>query len=93
MPLMIVGLGILVKNATATSQLILMFSSASGMVAHVLLGHADFEYAVFLAIGAFVGGLIGARLSLEIKENKLRLIIIAVILAAAAKLILDALGI
>ena len=92
-PLMIVGLGILVKNATATSQLILMFSSASGMVAHVLLGHADFEYAVFLAIGAFVGGLIGARLSLEIKENKLRLIIIAVILAAAAKLILDALGI
>ena len=48
---------------------------------------------VFLAIGAFVGGLIGARLSLEIKENRLRLIIIAVILAAAAKLILDALGI
>ena len=92
-PLMIVGLGILVKNATATSQLILMFSSASGLITHVLLGHADFEYAVFLAIGAFVGGLIGARLSLEIKENKLRLIIIAVILAAAAKLILDALGI
>ena len=92
-PLMIVGLGILVKNATATSQLILMFSSASGLITHVLLGHADFEYAVFLAIGAFVGGLIGARLSLEIKENKLCLIIIAVILAAAAKLILDALGI
>ena len=70
-----------------------MFSSATGLITHVLLGHADFEYAVFLAIGAFVGGLIGARLSLEIKENKLRLIIIAVILAAAAKLILDALGI
>ena len=58
-----------------------------------MLFRSDFEYAVFLAIGAFVGGLIGARLSLEIKENKLRLIIIAVILAAAAKLILDALGI
>jgi uncharacterized membrane protein YfcA len=92
-PLMIIGLGLLVKNATATSQLILMFSSASGMITHTLLGHADFEYALLLSIGAFVGGLLGARLSLEIKENRLRILIIAVIMAAAIKLILDAVGI
>lgn len=92
-PLMILGLGLLIKNATATSQLILMFSSVSGMIAHTLLGHADFEYALLLSIGAFAGGLLGARLSLDIKENRLRLLIVAVIMAAAIKLILDAVGI
>lgn len=92
-PLMIIGLGLLIKNATATSQLILMFSSASGMITHTVLGHADFEYALLLSIGAFAGGLLGARLSLEIKENRLRLLIVAVIMAAAIKLILDAMGI
>lgn len=92
-PLMMIGLGLLVKNATATSQLILMFSSASGMIAHTILGHADFEYALLLSIGAFAGGLLGARLSLEIKENRLRLLIVAVILIAAIKLILDSMGI
>lgn len=92
-PLMMIGLGLLVKNATATSQLILMFSSASGMIAHTILGHVDFEYALLLSIGAFAGGLLGARLSLEIKENRLRLLIVAVILIAAIKLILDSMGI
>ncbi len=92
-PLMMIGLGLLVKNATATSQLILMFSSASGMITHTILGHADFEYALLLSIGAFAGGLLGARLSLEIKENRLRLLIVVVILIAAIKLILDSMGI
>lgn len=92
-PLMIIGMGFLVKTATATSQLILMFSSASGMITHTLLGHADFVYAGLLAAGAFGGGLIGARLSVEIKENRLRILVIAVLLIAAIKLILDALEI
>jgi hypothetical protein len=92
-PLMIIGLGLAVKNATATSQLILMFSSAFGMITHALLGHANFEYAALLSIGAFAGGLVGARLSLEIKENKIRLLIMVAILAAAVKLFLDAFGI
>ena len=86
-------MGLLVKNATATSQLILMFSSASGMLTHAFLGHADYDYALLLSIGAFAGGLVGARLSLEIKENWLRILIITAILVAAIKLILDALGI
>lgn len=92
-PLLIIGMGLLVKNATATSQLILMFSSASGMLTHAFLGHADYDYALLLSIGAFAGGLVGARLSLEIKENWLRILIITAILVAAIKLILDALGI
>lgn len=89
-PLMILGIGVLVKNATATSQLILMFSSASGMIAHSILGHADFSYALFLAIGAFGGGLLGAKLSVDLKENSIRILICAAMLAAAVKLFIDA---
>ncbi len=92
-PLMIVGLGLLIKNATATSQLILLFSSASGMLAHAFLGHADFDYALLLSAGAFGGGLVGARLSLDIKENSIRILISVVIIAAAIKLLLDGTGI
>ncbi len=91
-PLMIIGLGLLVKTATATSQLILMFSSASGMISHLLLGHSDFDYAFLLAVGAFVGGLVGARLSVELKENSIRFLICAVIVAAAIKLFIDGFG-
>ncbi|MFM7796681.1 MAG: sulfite exporter TauE/SafE family protein, partial [Candidatus Nitrosotenuis sp.] len=92
-PLMIIGLGIAVKNATATSQLVLLFSSASGMAVHALLGHANYEYAFLMSIGSIMGGLVGARLSVEIKETRLRLLIIIVILIAAIKLFLDAFGI
>jgi len=91
-PLMIIGLGLLVKTATATSQLILMFSSASGMISHLLLGHSDFDYVFLLSVGAFVGGLVGARLSVELKENSIRILICAVIVAAAIKLFIDGAG-
>jgi uncharacterized membrane protein YfcA len=91
-PLMIIGLGLLVKTATATSQLILMFSSVSGMIAHLLLGHSDFDYAFLLSIGAFVGGLVGARLSVDLKENSIRILICAVIAIAAIKLFMDGFG-
>ncbi|HSA98982.1 MAG TPA: sulfite exporter TauE/SafE family protein [Candidatus Nitrosotenuis sp.] len=90
-PLMILGIGISVKHATATSQLILMFSSASGMIAHSMLGHADFSYALLLGVGAFGGGLVGARLSVDLKENSIKIMICVAMLAAATKLFLDAL--
>ena len=46
-----------------------------------------------LSIGAFAGGILGARLSLDIKENKLKIIVIIVLVAAAIKLIIDSTGI
>lgn len=91
-PLMIMGLGMLVKNATATSQMILMFSSFSGMVSHAFLGHADLQYALFLSVGAFGGGLLGAKLSIDIKENSIRMLISAAMVMVAVKLFLDAFG-
>ena len=88
-PLMVVGIGMAMKRAAPTSQLILLFASLSGVITHSLLGHPDFLQAGFLAIGSFIGGMVGARLSLDIKERYLQILISAVILIAAAKLFFD----
>ena len=88
-PLMVAGMGIAMKRAAPTSQLILLFASLSGVITHSLLGHPDFTQAGFLAIGSFIGGLVGARLSIDIKERYLKILVSVVILIAAAKLFYD----
>ena len=88
-PLMVVGLGMTMKRAAPTSQLVLLFSSFSGVLVHSFLGHPDFMHAGFLAVGSFAGGLFGARLSLEIKERYLQILVSVVLLVAATKLFFD----
>ena len=92
-PLMVVVLGLSMKRAAPTSQFILMFTCFSGLIVHSILGHPDYYQALLLSIGAFAGGILGARLSLEIKEKKLKIIVIIVLIAAAIKLIIDSTGI
>ena len=88
-PLMVVVMGMAMKKAAPTSQFVLLFASFSGIVVHSILGHPDFLQAGLLAIGSFGGGLVGARLSLEIKERFLQILVSVVIIAAATKLFFD----
>ena len=88
-PLMVVAMGMSMKNAAPTSQFILLFVSFSGLITHSILGHPDFYQSLLLAIGAFFGGLLGARLSLEVKERNLKILISVVVIAAAVKLFYD----
>jgi uncharacterized membrane protein YfcA len=92
-PLMVIAIGLSMKMAAPTSQFILLFASASGMIAHALLGHPDFYQALFLSIGAFAGGLVGSRLSLRVEEKKLRIIVTVVLVITAIKLFADSLRI
>ena len=89
-PLMVVAMGLGMKNAAPTSQFILLFVSFSGIIVHSLLGHPDFIQSGLLAAGAFAGGLVGARLSLDIKERNLQILVSVVIVGAAIKLFIDA---
>ena len=91
-PLMVIVIGLTMKLAAPTSQFILLFVSASGMITHAFLGHPDFYQALFLAAGAFVGGLVGSKLSLEIEEKKLKIIVSVAMIAAAIKLFIDSAG-
>lgn len=88
-PLMVVAMGMMMKRAAPTSQFVLLFASFSGIVAHSLLGHPDFIQGGLLALGAFMGGLVGARVSLEIKERSLQILVVVVIISAAIKLFYD----
>ena len=88
-PLMVAGMGMVMKKAAPTSQLILLFSSFSGVIVHSILGHPDFLQAGFLAIGSFIGGLVGARLSIDIKDRYLQILVSVVILIVATKLFFD----
>jgi len=92
-PLMVVAMGLSMKNAAPTSQFILLFASGSALVTHTILGHPDFYQALLLATGAFVGGLVGAKLSLEIKENSLKILISIVMVVVAIKMFIDSLEI
>lgn len=88
-PLMVIIVGLSMKLAAPTSQFILLFVSASGMITHAFLGHPDFYQALLLAAGAFGGGLLGSRLSLEVGEKKLKIVVSAVMIVAAIKLFID----
>ena len=89
----LIGVGISMRKAAPTSQLVLIFASLSGLIVHSLLGHPDFTQAMLLSIGAFAGGLLGARLSLDIKEVKLKILVTIVLMAAAVKLVIDSMGV
>ena len=91
-PLMVAGMGMTMKKAAPTSQMILLFASFSGVVVHSLLGHPDFLQSGLLAFGSFIGGLVGAKLSLDIKERYLQILVSLVILIASAKLFFDSLS-
>ena len=88
-PLMVVGMGVSMKKAAPTSQLILLFASLSGIIVHSILGHPDFIQSGFLAIGSFFGGLVGAKLSLSVKERNLKILISVVLLITSGKLFFD----
>ena len=62
------------------------------LMVHSIFGHPDFLQAGLLAIGSFIGGLVGARLSLDVKERYLQILVTVVILIAAGKLFLDSLS-
>ena len=88
-PLLIAVIGFMVKKAVATSLLILLFASSSGVITHSLLGHPEFLQASLLAAGAFFGGMVGARITLKINEKILRIMIPTALTSAAIKMFWD----
>lgn len=88
-PLMVGVMGLGMRRAAPTSQFVLLFASFSGMVTHSALGHPDFYQALLLTAGASGGGLLGARLSLDMRERGLRILVSVVMAAVAARLFVD----
>lgn len=89
-PVMVALLGMSVHNSAPTSQFILLITSTVGMVTHIALGHPDYLLAAILVAGAFLGAQLGAKLSLTIKENLLRILLSIGLIGVAVKFIMDA---
>ncbi len=90
-PLMVVLLGMSMHVSAPTSQFIFLISSVAGLASHAVLGHPDYLQASILAVGAFAGAQLGAKISLFIKEKLLQRLVSIALFAVAARFIADVL--
>jgi uncharacterized membrane protein YfcA len=87
-PLMHLGMGVPLRIATATSNLMIGITGASGALIYVMQGGIDPYVAGPTAIGVFLGASAGSRLSHRIDVRVLRLLFVAVLLYSAAQMLL-----
>ena len=89
MPFLLVAFSFNMNKATAVSQFALAIISISGIIIHSLLGTPELIYGILLALGAFAGGMTGARLAVRIQDKNLRIFGFIVIISAGLYLIFD----
>ena len=90
-PAMNLVLGIPIHVAVATSSFMIIFTTLSGISAHIFLGNVLFEIAVFTIIGAIIGAQIGPRIATKIKKEALRKIVGVILIIAALRMLISVL--
>jgi len=83
-------LGLPIHFAAASSTFIIFFTSLSGAVVHIILGHILPWLAAVFAAGGFFGAQIGSRLAIRIPADSLRKIIAGMFILIAVGTILKA---
>ena len=91
-PLMHVGMGVPLRVATATSNLMIGITAAASAVIYLLRDEVDPYVVGPVAIGVFVGASIGSRAAHRIELRILNLLFVAVLLWTALQMLLKALG-
>jgi uncharacterized membrane protein YfcA len=87
-PLMHVAMGVPLRVATATSNLMIGITAAASAVIYLLRGEIDPYVAGPTAIGVFLGATIGSRVAHRIQLRYLRWLFVAVMLYTAAQMLL-----
>jgi hypothetical protein len=86
----LVWLGFDPKKASATTSFIVIFSSLSGFLGHATLGGMDWTLLGFTAVGSAGGALLGSWLMTDkLKSRQVKIIIGAILLLIAAKMVWD----
>jgi uncharacterized protein len=91
-PLMHLGMGVPLRVATATSNLMVGITAAASAVIYLLHGEIDPYVAGPTAIGVFLGASVGSRLGHRIDLRVLRWLFVAVLLYTAIQMLLRALS-
>ncbi len=91
-PLMHLAMGVPLKAAAATSNLMIGVTAAASAVVYLVRGGIDPYVAGPTAVGVFAGALVGSRLAARIDVRILRLLFVGVLSLTAAEMALRALG-
>jgi uncharacterized membrane protein YfcA len=91
-PLMHLGMGVPLKVATATSNLMIGITATSSAVIYLLRDEIDPYIAGPVALGVFLGASIGARVVNRIDTRLLRLLFVVVLLVTAVEMGAKAVG-
>jgi len=74
--------GMSVKRAIGTSLVTVAVLAIPGTLAHSLLGHVDWNLAMWLAIGVVPGAVLGARITERASDRAVRLSFAALLIVA-----------
>lgn len=91
-PLMHLVMGVPLKVATATSNLMIGVTAAASAIVYLLRGGIDPYVAGPAAVGVFAGAMVGSRLAARIDVAVLRLLFVGVLALTAVQLAGRALG-
>jgi uncharacterized protein len=91
-PLMHVSLGVPLRIATATSNLMVGITASTSAIVYLLRGGIDAYATGPTAIGVFIGASLGSRLGHRVDVHLLRLAFVAVLLYTAVQMARRAAG-
>ncbi len=91
-PLMHLSMGVPLRVATATSNLMIGITAAASAVIYLLRGEIDPYVAGPTAIGVFLGASVGSRIAPRIDLRWLRMVFIVVLAITAVQMLLRGIG-
>lgn len=80
------------KYAAGSSHLIISFSALFGIIGHSAFGSLDLSLILVTGVAVFIGGNLGARISMKFKSGMMKVGLGLIMLALAAQLLLKLLG-
>jgi uncharacterized membrane protein YfcA len=91
-PLMNLAMGVPLRVATATSNLMIGITAAASAVIYLFRGEIDAYVAGPTAIGVFIGATIGSRIAHRVDLRILRMLFVVVLSYTALQMLLKAIG-
>jgi len=90
-PLMVLACGVPMRIAVGTSSAMVASTALMGFLGHTISGDFNPAWAIPLAVAAVVGGFVGAKFSIQTKQENLKRIFAYTTLATATFMIFNAL--
>ena len=87
-PAMNLIIGVPMHLSIATSMFIMVFTSTSGTLTNLWLGHVRLDYAILLAAGVIFGAQIGAHIAARVSARNLRRIFGVILILTSIRMLL-----